>query len=48
MYHISQGGFNALQKAAEKGHLEIVTLWINNGCCCDMNITAKVSHTYVL
>ena len=43
MCHILQTGITALHWAAVKGHLEIATVLISNGC--DMNITDKVSHT---
>ncbi len=45
MCYMLQNGETALHKAARRGHLEIATLLINNGC--DMNITNEVSHTYV-
>ncbi len=45
MCYILQYGHTALHKAAMNGHLEIATLLISNGC--DINITNKVSHTYV-
>ncbi len=45
MCHIYQRGWTALHYAAFNGHLEIATLLINNGC--DIDITSKVSHTYV-
>ena len=45
MCYILQRGWTALHKAAEKGHLAIVTLLISNGC--DINITNEVSHINV-
>ena len=42
MCYVSQEGNTALHYAAYDGHLEIVTLLINNGC--DISITDKVSH----
>ncbi len=45
MCYILQDGCTALLKAAYRGHFEIATLLISNGC--DINITDYVSHTYI-
>ncbi len=45
MCYILQEGRTALHKAAEKGHLEIAALLINNGC--NISITDEVSHIFV-
>ncbi len=42
MCYILQDGETALHCAAVKGHLEIATLLINNGC--EINIADNVSH----
>ena len=45
MCYILQYGWPAFHCAAWYGHLDIVTLLINNGC--DINIADEVSHACV-